>query len=143
MSLYYPMSPVQRLCPGCRGYGRVGFDLCRQPGCGGIGRIFIDGGPLFGCKMTLEEVPPGSIATLGNGDRGEVVRHVQRGIYAAMITDVYLIDDFLETKDDVVTSYPSMTGVRSVMPAGRPTKTDGSGGKRLDHLDPLQQRRIL
>lgn len=142
MSLYYPLTPVHRLCPSCCGYGRVNFELCRQPGCDGIGRIFVEGAPSFGCKTTLAEVDPGCIATLGNGDRGRIIRHVQRGEHDTPTTEVALIDDFLETEDDTTTTYPSSTGVRSVSPTSRLRKPDGSGRGRQDHLDPLQRRTL-
>lgn len=136
MSLYYPLSPVQRLCADCNGFGRApDHSLCRP--CDGIGRVWMEGGPSFGCKMTLASRKVGEVVTLGNGDRGRVVRHCKRG---APTTDLVLIDDMFETEADETTSYPSITGVASTLPANaRNEDSAGQTRSRQDQLDPLQR----
>lgn len=136
MSLYYPLSPVHRLCAACQGYGhRPDGGMCL--GCDGIGRVWMEGGPGFGCKMTLAGRKVGEIVTLGNMDRGRVVRHSKRGTPS---TDIVLIDPLFDTEDARTTNYPSSTGVLSTMPANAQSEdTHGRTRSRQDQLDPLQR----
>lgn len=109
-------------------------------GCSGIGRVWIEGGPSFGCKMLLGTRKRGEVVTLGNGDRGRVVRHSQRG----PTTTLALIDPMLDCESDDHTEYPSETGVRSTMPA-LAVKDDEAGQTkaRHDYVDPLQRTKAL
>lgn len=136
MSLYYPLSPVHRICDSCKGYGHApDHRMCAE--CDGIGRVWIPGGPSFGCKMTLADRRVGEIVTLGNGDRGRVARHCRRG---EPTTEIALIDELFETESEETTSYPSVTGVISTMPSNaRSEDTGGQTRSRHDHLDPLQR----
>jgi hypothetical protein len=135
MSLHYELSPVQQLCVACEGYGRIALELCR--GCDGIGRTWIPGGPSFGCKLTLADVKRGQIATIGNGDRGRVLRHCERG----SITELILIEPMFEIEEETPTWYPSATGVVS-MSAAAWFRDDSSGnrGDGADPIDPLHGR---
>lgn len=145
MSLNYELSPVQRLCPECRGLGRQDFDLCRYPGCDGVGRVFIEGGPSFGCRLTLAGCQRGQIVTLGNRDRGRLLRHIWRGADMdgpPRDTELLLIEPFFETEATEATWYPSCTGVLSASVTLKSQARRGNRG-RADHLDPLQQRRPL
>ncbi len=104
--------------------------------CDGIGRIWLDGGPSFGCKMTLATRKRGEIVTLGNGDRGRVVRHSKRGPTTALV----LIDDMFEQEAAEATEYPSETGVRSTLPALAINDDEaGQAKSRHDQVDPLQR----
>jgi hypothetical protein len=134
VSLYYPLPPVQKLCPDCKGFGNVGGNSCRP--CGGIGRVWIDGGPSFGCKFTLEDCQPGQIATLGNGDRGRVLRHCERG---TPTTEVALIDPMFDEESTETIAYPSITGVLSMSASMWARTSSGRARARVDHLDPLQK----
>lgn len=135
MSLHYELSPVQRLCD-CGGFGRrpPNWKLC--PDCDGIGRVFIEGGPLFGCKMTLAGQKPGEVVTLGNGDRGRIVRHIRRG---TPTTELAVIDAFYGTEDIDPTWYPSSTGVSSVE-SQRPVYDMANGIRAGEVHDPLQRK---
>lgn len=139
MSLYYPLTPVEMLCPACQGFGKIftvgASEFCQACKC--IGRVYIEGGPSFGCKYTLEDCKPGQIVTLGNGDRGRVIQHVRRG---KPTTEVALIEPMFEEEATATTTYPSETGVAS-MSASWWKKTEGGNRAREDHLDPLQQGR--
>lgn len=135
MSLYYPLTPVQKLCDDCRGFGRTADDLCKP--CEGIGRVFIEGGPLFGCKLTLAQAKPGQIVRVGNGDRGRVLRHCKRG---SPTTELYLIDPLFDTEDETTTLYPSVTGMTVVGHSARSYDANDGHRAREDHLDPLQKR---
>jgi len=142
VSLYYPLTPVQKLCPDCQGFGKVygqgGVnEFCKT--CDAIGRVFIDGGPSFGCKTTLAQCKPGQIVTLGNGDRGRIVQHNKRG---SPTTEINLIDPMFDEESRSSTTYPSETGVAS-MSASSWHQDPHHGGQRAreDHLDPLQQGR--
>lgn len=137
MSLYYPLTPVQKLCDACGGLGWTPEDheLCKA--CGSIGRVFIDGGPSFGCKITLVQCKPGQIVILGNGDRGRVIRHVRRG---EPTTELALIDPMFETEDRATTTYPSVTGVASQSAVWWQDDPSGQKQGRRDQLDPLQDR---
>ena len=142
MSLYYPMSPVHRKCPTCDGFGLLPLatHVGSCPACNGIGRIWLEGGPSFGCKMTLATRKRGEIVTLGNGDRGRVIRHSKRGPTTALL----LIDDMFGQEAEEATEYPSETGVRSTMPA-LAVNDDHAGQERAkhDHVDPLQREKAL
>lgn len=145
MSRYYALTPVERYCQDCNGYGRrlgrldepqfLG-ELCAR--CQGIGREFIEGGPTFGCKIALSKTKPGQIVTLGNGDRGRVIRHCHRG---TPTTEIALIDPMFDDESTETTTYPSETGVASMSASS--WFADPSGGSRgkEDHLDPLQGRK--
>jgi len=136
VSLYYPLSPVQMLCPDCRGFGHAPDGaVCRS--CGGIGRTWVEGGPSFGCRMKLADRKVGEVVTLGNGDRGRVVRHNKRG---TPTTELALIEEFFETEAAEPTSYPSATGVASSLPANAKSEnTTGQTRSRHDQVDPLQR----
>ena len=141
MSLYYPLTPVQRHCPDCRGLGKItgpdqGIEFCRT--CKAIGRVFIDGGPSFGCKFTLAQCKPGMIVSIGNGDRGRVVRHCKRGSPTTMVN---LIDPMFDEEEISSTTYPSETGVASMSASSWLQDPSGGHRAREDHLDPLQQGR--
>lgn len=140
MSRYYPLSPVERYCPNCDGYGFNMGDglLAHCPACDGIGRVSIEGGPLFGCKYTLKDAKPGQIVTLGNGDRGRVIRHNRRG---TPTTDINLIHPFLDDEATEATSYPNNTGVASMSASSWLEKPPRDA--RHDHLDPLQKGKLL
>jgi hypothetical protein len=137
VSLHYELSPVQRLCPACLGYGRIDFILCTN--CDGTGRTWIAGGPSFGCKLVLSDVKRGQIATLGNHDRGRVLRHCERG----PVTEMIVIDPMFDVEDVAPTWYPSETGVISVSAASW-FNDDSSGqkGRGEDLLDPLHGKQI-
>jgi hypothetical protein len=135
VSRHYELSPVQQLCTECNGYGRTGFELCRS--CDGIGRTWIAGGPAFGCRLTLADTKRGQIATLGNGDRGRVLRHCERGPF----TELMLLDPMFDTEDTEPTRYPSETGVISMSAAA--WFADDKGGHKSDgedQVDPLHRR---
>lgn len=136
VSLYYPLSPVEELCPFCKGFGTVADAVCGP--CDGIGRVWTTGGPSFGCKFALKNTKPGQIAMLGNGDRGRVVRHCKRG---TPTTEVLLIDPFLEEEAATPTTYPSVTGVISMSASSWFEDPHGESRGKQDHLDPLQQQR--
>lgn len=145
MSLNYELSPVQRLCPSCHGHGRQGFDLCQFPGCDGVGRVYIEGGPSFGCRLTLADCKRGQIVTLGTHDRGRLVRHGWRGVDVdgpPRWTELALIDPLFETEATALTWYPSETGVASASVTMKSGDRRGDRS-RADHVDPLQQRRAL
>lgn len=139
MSLYYPLSPIHKVCPGCGGYGWIfgvsPLELCRQ--CDGIGRVFIDGGPSFGCKLTLEDCSPGQEVTLGTGDRALVVRHDMAGTATTMVR---LFDPMYDEFSQAETSYPAVTGVVIVQSTAWHRLPAKETGRREDHLDPLQKR---
>jgi hypothetical protein len=135
VNLYYPLSPVHEVCSACNGFGRGGDAMCWP--CDGIGRVWIDGGPSFGCKMRLATRKVGEVVTLGNGDRGRIIRHCRRGEPS---TEIAIIDEMTEEEAEVTTSYPGTTGVRSTLPAG--AKEEDAAGRsrtRRDQLDPLQR----
>jgi hypothetical protein len=134
VSRYYELSPVEQYCPECEAYS-VGWDICRV--CAGLGRVFIQGGPSFGCQYTLEDCKPGQIVTLGNGDRGRVMRKCNRG---TPTTDIALIDPFLDEQARETTRYPTITGVASMSAVLWLQDSSGGARGREDHLDPLQKR---
>lgn len=135
MSRNYPLSPVEILCPDCDGYGRPAnaFSLC--PRCRGVARVFVEGGPSFGCRYTLDDTMPGQIVELGNGDRGRVIRHCERG---SPSTDIALIDPMLDIEADEATSYPRETGVAAMSASW--WHRDSRGRRAIDDLDPLQRK---
>lgn len=131
MSLYYPLTPIEKLCPDCSGYSS-GWKLCKT--CDGIGRVFIEGAPSFGCKLTLEDCEPGQEVTLGTGDRGRVLSHCQRG---TPTTEVILFDPMYEDWQETSTRYPSSTGVVIVLSTAWhriPVR-----GRGEDVIDPLKR----
>lgn len=137
MSLYYPLSPVEMLCPDCAGHGRLQPESICCTRCDSIGRVFIQGGPSFGCKIILGTRNIGEVVTLGNGDRGRVVLHSRRGTHTTMVA---LIDEMFDAEERTPTSYPSSTGVKSTMPSlSRPEDQSGRKQSRVDHSDPLQK----
>jgi hypothetical protein len=134
---YYPLSPVERPCPDCLGTGRILDRLCAR--CDGICRVFIEGGPSFGCRMTLEDAKLGQIVTLGNNDRGRVVRHSARG---TPTTEIALIDPMFDEESPTTTTYPSATGVISMSIGSWFHDEDQKGlrASREDPMDPLRKR---
>lgn len=136
MSLYYPLTPVECHCPSCNGFGRVGAesDLCSQ--CRGIGRVFIEGGPSFGCKLKLSDCHPGQEVTLGNGERGRVLRHCKR---ATPTTELIRYDPMFDRWEDAPTTYPSVTGVVIVISTAW-HRNPAKAGRSEDLIDPLKQR---
>lgn len=136
MSRYFKLSPVERDCPSCDGFGRRGWDIC--PRCDGVGHVFKEGGPLFGCRIALEDAKPGQIATIANGDRGRIIRHCQRGTPS---TEVALIEPLFGEQDLLTTTYPSATGVISLSVDSWFYDPHGDARAREDHLDPLQTQR--
>lgn len=73
------LSPVELDCPDCAGGGwLIGstWTVCAR--CDGKGKVWVVGAPSFGCKMTLGSRRLGEIVTLGNGDRGRILRHDKR-----------------------------------------------------------------
>lgn len=126
-------SPVHEDCAACGGYGRTPPTWQRCPICDGIGLVFVAGAPLFGCTMTLDKRKPGEIVTLGNGDRGRIIRHDKRGTPS---TEIALIDDLFDVEDREPTRYPSSVGVRSV---SSPAWFRVDVHDKTDALDPLQR----
>jgi hypothetical protein len=91
--------------------------------------------------MTLGDRHRGEIVTIGNGDRGRIVRHVERG---RPTTFVALIDEFFDTEAEEATEYPSETGVRSTLPAAASIEDKhGRAKARADLVDPLQRKSAL
>jgi hypothetical protein len=131
------LSPVERDCPRCGGVGWERddmFKLCLD--CGGVGKTWIPGAPGFGCKIVLGKRKVGEIVTLGNGDRGRIVRHDKRG---APRTSVALIGDFDDIQAEEATSYPSATGVVSVSDPRWHDDDSGHAHSREDQADPIRK----
>lgn len=131
------ISPAEQECPSCKG---CGFDLAGDtcPPCGRLGRIWLPGGPLFGCQMTLGDREIGEVVTLGTGHRGRIVRQNENG---TPTTSIALIGDFDGVEERNSTTFPSAVGVLSVAVDSYVRKERrGRGNSREDHLDPLQRR---
>lgn len=132
------MSPAERPCLACLGAGRIPPDWALCPTCDGLMRTWLEGGPTFGCKLTLATCRPGEIVILGTGDRGRVVRHCKRGTPS---TDLALIDEFDDAEQPEPTSFPSIVGVLSVSVASWSHEDlAGESKSRGDYLDPLQRK---
>lgn len=125
------------VCPTCKGCGfNLEGETC-QP-CRRLGRVWLPGGPLFGCQMTLEDRNPGEIVTLGTGHRGRIVSQNENG---SPTTQIALIGEFDGVEDTVSTSFPSSVGVLSVsVDTYKREDVHGRSRGREDHLDPLQRR---
>lgn len=133
------LSPVEMDCQACGGGGWIiggMWATCRV--CDGTGKAWIPGAPLFGCSMTLAARKPGEIVTLGNGDRGRILRHDKR---PPKTTAIALIDDFDGTESYVSTNYPSCVGVVSVSDPRWFTDDDAHAHDRQDQTDPLRSRK--
>lgn len=132
------MSPAERDCPTCSGYGRLPPEYKLCPVCDGTGRDWLPGGPLFGCRMSLSGCKTGEIVVLGTGHRGRVIRHMKNGTPTTMVNLIGAFDDLEETW---ATAFPSATGVSSVASASW-HREDHSGDARGrdDQLDPLQRK---
>lgn len=133
------MSPAHLRCGECSGIGWIlvpeTWYLC--PSCDGRGYVWGPGAPGYGCKIVLSERHVGEIVTLGNGDRGRIVRHSPRK--DPTTTYLCLINDFSEEEDYRPTGYPSEVGVRSVGVA-RYSVDDGRDERGQDMVDPLRGR---
>jgi hypothetical protein len=132
------ISPAEVSCPDC---GGCGFDMdgATCPRCDRIGKTWAEGGPSFGCRMTLEDCEPGQIVILGTGHRGRIVRHTENGTPA---TEIAIIGDFTQVEESQTTWFPTVVGVQSAS-LGSWAKRDKHGDARAkeDHMDPLQRGR--
>jgi hypothetical protein len=131
------LSPVELDCPTCNGIGWVtatSWALC--PICRGVGKAWIPGAPGFGCKITLSQRRVGEIVTLGNGDRGRIVRHDKR---ATPTTSIALIGDFDQRESSYPTAYPSCVGVASVSDPRWISDDSNHSHDRDDQVDPMRK----
>jgi len=124
-------------CPTCKG---CGFDhdgnTCRP--CRRLGRVWLPGGPLFGCKMTLDDRNVGEIVTLGTGHRGRIIAMPAGNVPTAYIA---IIGDFDGLEQHPAVGFPVCVGVLSVsVDTYRPPDRVDRSGRREDQLDPLQRR---
>lgn len=137
------LSPVYRQCRACGGAGHIhpaptGMSWLRCTSCDGVGHEWIDGAPLFGCKMLLSERRRGEIVTIGNGDRGRIQWHTKG---ARPITFISLIGDFDDRESTDVTMYPSCVGIISVADPRWYDDSDQAGG-RTDNEDPMRKQKL-
>ncbi len=131
------LSPVERDCPRCGGVGWERDDMFKPcVMCDGIGRAWVEGAPLFGCKMVLGDRKVGEIVTIGNGERGRITRHDHR---ATPTTSVALIDEWTEKEADEATSYPSSVGISSVADPRWHKDDSGHAHSREDQADPIRK----
>jgi hypothetical protein len=130
------LSPVEVDCPSCAGGGWIigdSWTVCAA--CNGNGKAWLDGAPSYGLKMTLGSRRLGEIVTLGNGDRGRIVRHDKRD---PRTTSIALIGDFDGTESSYPTSYPSVVGVLSVSDPRWFSDDESHAHDRSDTTDPLR-----
>lgn len=133
------ISPVETVCPDCKGVGTDPADAWRSCAtCGRLGKIWRPGAPLYGCKTTLAKCKPGEIATLGNGDRGKVLAHRKNG---TPTTSIALIGDFSGEESKESTTYPSCVGVVSVSHPKWFYDDDSHAGSGEDQTDPMRRNR--
>jgi hypothetical protein len=127
-------------CPHCC-FGHPVTDIwatCAH--CRGTGRTWIAGAPLFGCKITLGKCKIGEIATLGNGDRGRILRHNKQ---ATPTTALALISEWDGAEDKTPTSYPSCVGVICVSDPRWFHDTGDHAKEHLDETDPMRRKAAL
>jgi hypothetical protein len=124
-------------CPSCNGVGtKPGEPWVSCPTCDRIGKTWIPGAPGFGCKMKLGSRKVGEIVTLGNGDRGRILRHNKHG---TPTTSLGLIGEFDDRESHTPTSYPSVTGVASVADPRFFTDDEDHAKSHEDVVDPMRR----
>lgn len=128
------LTPIEDPCDACAGHGRTPPTWLLCGACDGLGRQWKPHAPTYGCVITLEKAKPGDVVTLGTGDRGRVVSHSR---YGRKITEIRLLDPFTDQEQTQSTSYPSVTGVASIVPQYHADA--GYAGRATDALDPLRR----
>lgn len=131
------LSPVEIDCPACCFGHPVDDPWATCWVCDGMGRTWIDGAPLFGCQKTLKSCKVGEIATLGNGDRGRVLRHDKR---ATPTTALALISEWDGSESTTPTGYPSCVGVVSVADPRWFRDDSGHAREHVDETDPIRRK---
>ncbi len=138
------MISVEIPCPRCAGAGYLhpppaGVAWLRCPSCDGIGRAWAAGAPSYGCDLVLGKCHLGEIVTLGNGDRGRVLRHSKSN---TPTTYLGLFGDFDGLESHRPTGYPSCVGVASVsVLLGVGDTNVHATGRTTDEIDPMQRHR--
>jgi hypothetical protein len=128
------LTPIEDPCAACAGHGRTPPTWLLCGACDGLGRQWKPNAPMYGCVITLEKAKLGDVVTLGTGERGRVVSHSK---YGRKITKIRVFDPFTDEEPTQSTSYPSVTGVASIVPQYHADA--GHAGRATDALDPLRR----
>lgn len=135
------MTPMHVTCAACRGTGtmppnqRSPWPLCAA--CDGCGFVFEPGAPGYGCELELGDRVPGEVVTLGNGDRGRVLRHCRNGTPTTWLGP---IGAFSGIESHRPVTYPSSAGVAEIHETRvRVDRRQRENKRAVDLGDPLQR----
>ncbi|HEX6022537.1 MAG TPA: hypothetical protein VFZ00_11120 [Solirubrobacter sp.] len=122
--------------------GPIGIRRCSK--CDGLGRQWAPGAPAYGCTVTLADLEPGEIVTLGNGQRAKILWHQPRKRRGVVVETTFidlLEDGFFERETLNPVPYPACIGVASVDAPRTVSDREAHDRDRTeDPNDPMQRR---